>query len=184
LTVPPSEDLSFLPDAPPAEDEIVDTDNLPTALMPADHAKLASRRASAGLTPSPNEKRSGDRAGSRSRTLGPNEFIAGPTSETIVEETFTIVEEATIPEAGADPLSDDLFDDINGIPTEVDVSAAVAGDVNNSKEVEEHDHTNHSITGMIADTASRAKDAVGESLVMALGGNIEKPEAESSGTFR
>lgn len=129
LIVPPSNDLSFLPDAPPAEDEIVKTDDLPTALMPADRTKLASHRASAGLTPSPNDKRSGDRAGSRPRTLGPNEFIAGPASDTIVEETFTIVEESTIPEAGADPLSDDLFDDISGIPAEVDVSAAVAGAV-------------------------------------------------------
>jgi len=180
----PSDDLSFLSDALPAENEIVEPGNLPTALTPADRAKPASRRASAGLTPAPNEKRNGGRAGSRTRTLGPNEFIAGPTSDTMVEESLTIVEEATIPEAGADPLSDDLFDDINGNPTEVDVSAAVAGAVNDLKEVEEHDYTNHSITGMIADTASRAKDTAGESLVMAFGGNVERPETERSGAFQ
>jgi len=136
LVVPPSDDLSFLPDAPPAEDEIIEPDDLPTELIPADRAKLASR-ASAGLTPSPNEKHSGGRASPRAHTLGPNEFLVGPTSDTIVEETFTIVEESTIPEAGADPLSDDLFDDINGIRTEVEVSAAVAGAVNDMKDTEE-----------------------------------------------
>jgi hypothetical protein len=130
LVIPYSEELSFLPDAPPAEDETVEPDDLPTALTPADRAKPTSHRASAGLTPAPNDKRSGSHAGSRAHTFGPNEFISGPTSDTIVEETLTIVEDSTIPEAGADPLSDDLFDDINGNPTDVEVGAAVAGAAN------------------------------------------------------
>jgi hypothetical protein len=168
LIVPYSEELSFLPDAPPAEDEAVEPDDLPTAVTPADRANPTSHRASAGLTPAPNEKRSGSHAGPHARTFGPNEFIAGPTSDTIVEETLTIVEESTIPEAGADPLSDDLFDDINGNPTDVEVSAAVAGAVNDLREVEEHN-----ITGMVADAANRAKDVVGAGL----------PEAEKSGAL-
>jgi hypothetical protein len=130
LIIPPSEDLSFLPDAPPVEDEIAEPHDLPTALKPTDRAKPASRRASAGVTPAPSEKRSRNRAGSRSHTFGLNEFIARPTFETIVEETSSIVEEATIPEAGADPLSDDLFDDMNGKPTDVEASMAVTGTVN------------------------------------------------------
>lgn len=171
--------MSFLPDAPPAEDEIAEPDDLPTALTQADRTKPASRRASADLTPATNEKLSRNRAGSRAHTLGPNEFIAEPTSDIIVEETLTSVEEATIPEAGVDPLSDDLFDDINGDPT--DVGAIAAGAVNDLKEAEEHDHTNHNITGMIADAASRATDAVSEGLVMTFDGNIERLETERSG---
>ena len=183
LAVPSSADLPFLSDVPPADDEIAEPNDLPTALTPVDRAKPASRRASAGLTPAPNEKRDGSRAGSLPHTLGPNEFIAEPAFDTIAEETLTIVDEATIPEAGADPLSDDLFDDINGNTIDVEAGSATAGAVNDLKEVEEHDHTNHSVAGMIADAASRAKDAVSEGLVMAFGGDIERQETERSGAL-
>ena len=179
LAVPSSADLPFPSDVPPADDEIAEPNDLPTALTPGDRAKPASRRASAGLTPAPNEKPDGSRAGSLPHTLGPSEFIAEPTFDTIAEETLTIVDEATIPEAGADPLSDDLFDDINGNPIDGDAGSAMAG----LKEVEEHDHTNHSVAGMSADAASRAKDAVSEGLVMAFGGDIERPETERSGAL-
>jgi len=54
-----SEDLSFLPDAPPASS---------SASPPA--TKPAGRRASAGLTPAP-KKAAAARRGSRGRTLGP-----------------------------------------------------------------------------------------------------------------
>ena len=60
----------------------------------------------------------------------------------------------------ADPLSDDLLDEINGNTADVEASAAVAGAVNNLRETEDHDHTNHNITGMIADVANRAKDTL------------------------
>ena len=155
VTVPPSEELSFLPDAPPVEGEVDEPDDLPTSHTPADRGKPASRRASAGLTPAPNRNRGGGRAGSRARTLGPKEFAAGPTSDTVFEETLTIVEEATIPEAGADPLSDDLFDEINGSTADVEADA-------------------------VADAANRANGAVGEGLAMASGGSVEKQETEKS----
>ena len=82
--MPVSEDLSFLPDAPPASSSAS-----PAAAQST--TKPAARRASAGLTPGPKKAA---RPGSRGRTLGPADLApeadaaAGAAEDNVREFSF------------------------------------------------------------------------------------------------
>lgn len=120
--IAPSEDLSFLPDAPPIDDPFELRDL--RAATTSNRAKAASRRASAGLTPAPEKiGRGGSRAGSRARTLGPSDIV--PTTEAeAVTETIKAFDETstTIPDASLLPLGDDL---LSGFGTTADTALAL-----------------------------------------------------------
>jgi len=100
--VPVSEDLSFLPDAPPASDSASpSTAAAPQSGKAPSRAKPASRRASAGLTPAPKKKAPASGAvsrgggGSRGKTLGPSDLASAAAAATTPE-----------PQAGAGAVAD------------------------------------------------------------------------------